>query len=100
MSFVAFTAIFTTLNRKKIYALTKRACPNEVTVETLFELENIQSTRDVCQREADAPYQLRVSLRHPNVTFNRVVSLDLMKLKNKSVLHTVDRDTKLNAATF
>lgn len=32
--------------------------------------------------------------------FNKVVSLDLMKLDEKTVIHAVDRDTKFMAACF
>lgn len=84
----------------KLYALLKRAHPDTTNPGTLAELEKIQSTCDVCQREADAPYRFRVSLPHTEVVFNRIVSLDLMKLNNRSVLHAVDRDTKFSAACF
>lgn len=83
-----------------MYALLKRAHPDTTNPDTLAELEKIQSSCDVCQREADAPYRFRVSLSHSEVVFNRVVSLDLMKLNNKSILHAVDRDTKFSAACF
>lgn len=39
----------------KLYALMKRACPNENKPETMSKLEKIQSTCDDCRREAEAP---------------------------------------------
>lgn len=75
-------------------------CSNEVTVETLSELENIQSTCDIFQREPDSPYRFRVSSPLSDVFFNRIVHLSLMKLKNKPVLHPVHPDTKFSGVIF
>lgn len=52
------------------------------------------------QREADGPHRFRVSLPYEECVINRIVSMDLMKLYGKSVLHVVDRDTKFAAACF
>lgn len=85
---------------ERLYALMKRANPNEATAETLKELQEVQSNCDVCQREADEPQRFRVSMPNDDVVFNRVVSLDLMKINRRTVLHAVDRDTKFSAACF
>lgn len=84
----------------KLFAVMKRADPKLVATDVYKDLEKIQSTCDVCQRESNAPHRFRVSLPNVNCVFNRVVSLDLMKLGKRTVLHIVDRDTKFGAACF
>jgi hypothetical protein len=40
------------------------------------------------------------SAQDPDITFNRIVALDIMYLNGKPVLHTVDMDTLFHAASF
>lgn len=65
-----------------------------VSIAVYEDLEKIQSTCDVCQRESDAPPLFRVSLPYTDCVFNRIGSLDLIKLEKTSVLHV----TKFSAA--
>lgn len=60
----------------------------------------IQEVRDVCQRESDGLHRFCVSLPYGNCVFNRVVSMYLMKLECRSVLHVMDRDTTSGATCF
>lgn len=78
----------------------KRVYPDKIISKTLSELAKIQSTCDVCEREADAPYQFRVYFPHSNVATNPIISINLVKLSNKPIFHIVIRDTKFNAATL
>lgn len=78
----------------------KRAYPETTTSDTLAKLEKIQTTFDFCQREADAPYWFQVTVLNEKIVFSRTVFLCLMKLNDKTVLHTVDQNTKFNAAYF
>lgn len=84
----------------RLTSLIKRAHPNTKMSKVYSDLEKIKSTCDVCQREADAPHRFRVTMPSGECIFNKVVSLDLMKLDNETVLHAVDRDTRFSAACF
>lgn len=66
----------------------------------MADLERITATCEVCQPESDAPHRFRVSLPHGECVFNRIVCLYLIKLKRRTVLHVVDKDTKFSAACF
>lgn len=70
--------------------LMKRANSDGTSVEDLIKPREIQSSCNVCQREADEPLCFRVTMPHEDIGFNRTVSLDLMKLAGKAVLHIVD----------
>lgn len=84
----------------RLYAVMKRADPDNCTPRDLHELEEISSRCDVCQRLSRAPNRFRVSLPHDDVVFNRIPFVDIMFLDGKAVLHCVDRETKLKAAAF
>ena len=75
----------------------KRANPNEVSPNLISDLEKISATCDVCQRESDSPHRFRVSLPNLECIFNLTLCVDLVSLDGSTVLHIVDRDTKVNA---
>lgn len=84
----------------KLYAIIKRAEPTTTNTGMYDILEKVKGTCDTCQRNAAEPHRFRVSLPNEDCVFNRVVSMDIMFLDSKSVLHVVDRDTKFGAASF
>lgn len=81
-------------------AVLKRKTPDKFSLDTYADLEKIRAICDVCQREATAPHLFRVSLPYEDCVFNRVVSMDLMKVGGKTVLHVADRDSKFVPACF
>lgn len=84
----------------KIFQLLRRADPNNVTADDLTRLESITRKCEVCQRLAGSPGRFRVAIPDTNCVFNRCVCLDLTKLDGWTVLHAVDKDTKLSSAQF
>lgn len=84
----------------RLFTLLKRANPYAVSLDVYSNLEKIKGTCDMCQQEADARHRFRVSLPQNDCIFNKVVSLDLMSLDKRTVLHIVYCDTKFGAACF
>lgn len=80
------------------YAFMKRAESHGKHLKLLKERELIRRSCDVCQREADAPWQFRVSLSNEDDAFNANVCLDIMKLSSRSVLHAVNNSTRYGTA--
>lgn len=56
--------------------------------------------RYVFQRETDKPLRNRAAIPNENIAFNRVLSLDLIKMDKRPLLHAVVRDTKIFIACF
>lgn len=75
-------------------------CRADLTTATRTFTTSCKKSYDICQREADTPQLFRVCLPHTDRIFHRMVSLVLIYLDGKSVLHVVDRDTKFGAAAF
>lgn len=90
---------FCNLLTDRLVAVMRRA--DSATINSIFynDLEKITQSCNVCQREANAPQRFRFSLPATNCDFNRTVSLDVMYLDGKAVLH-VDQDTKFGATAF
>lgn len=85
---------------EKLYAVIKRAEPSTTHTGIYDILDKVRNTCETCQRNSREPHRFRVSLPGEECTFNRIVSMDIMSLDSKPVLHVVDRDTKLGAACF
>ena len=62
-------------------------------------LKRIRAACNLCQRLAHAPHRFRVALPNGEVIFKKTVCLDLMYLDNAAVLHVVNKDKKLSAAS-
>lgn len=45
-------------------------------------------------------HRFRVAMPSGECTFNQIVSQNIMELDGRSVLHTVDKDTRCSAACF
>lgn len=63
-------------------------------------LEKVHPTCETCQRLSIKPGRFRIAMPHDDYVFNRIAGLEITKFSNRSVLHMVDRDTKLSAATL
>ena len=85
---------------ERLYAVMRRAKNEDAVPEALQRLKNVAAACDVCQHLAKEPGRFRAALPEGDVTFNRVVLIDLMFLNGRAVLHIVDKDTLFSAATF
>lgn len=84
----------------RLTALTKRADPT-CEVPTIYaDLKKIKAASVVCQREADMPDRFCVAMPSGECTFTHPVSLKIMKLDGRSVLHAADKDARFSAAYF
>lgn len=85
---------------EELYALIKRANSNSLDTVTKCTLNYMQRTCDTCQLLSDRPRRFRVAIRNAERVFNRAVSMDLMKVNNRTVLYIAGRDTKFAAAVL
>lgn len=81
-----------------LFATIRRAEPLCQRSNLLRDLEQVYRLCEVCQREAPPPNRFRSTLPNPDVVFNNVVCLEIMKIAQRSVLHAVDRATNFGAA--
>lgn len=85
----------------KLYSLLKMARPWETDEGTRRILEEISSRCEACQRFSQAPVRFKVTLpSEENLVFGDELSIDIMFLEGKAVLHIVDTATRFSAATF
>lgn len=92
---------FSHLASDKLFNLLKLARPWETNAETKRILDEIQNMCNTFQRISHAPIRFKVSL--PSIEylkFGDKLSLDLMLLNERAVLHVVDTATRFSAATF
>lgn len=68
--------------------------------DDLKNLEDIESSCDVCQRLSAAPGRFRTSMPEKDIVFNRVFRCDLMIINGNLLLYCVDKDIQFNAAAF
>lgn len=85
---------------EKLSAVIKRTGPKSYSSSVLSDLEQIQQVCEVCQREVDGRHRFRVCPPYEDCIFSRSISMHLMKLDNRTLLHVVDKDTKFEAACF
>ena len=69
-------------------------------MQDMRKIEDILRSCDVCHRLSRAPSRFRVSLPRDEIVFNCILCVDIMSLTGKEVLHSLDRETKFNAASF
>ncbi len=85
----------------KLLNLLKLARPWETDAETKKILEDIAKNCDTCQRFSAPPVRFKVTLpTEESLVFGDELSLDLMWIDGKAVLHIVDTATRFSAATF
>ena len=85
----------------KLFNLLKLARPDETNEETRRILEEIRTSCNACQRYGPTPLRFKTSLpNEDDLKFGDEISMDLMFLDGKPVLHIVDTATRFSAATF
>ena len=85
----------------KLFNLLKLARPWETDDNTKALLEEIAKNCDTCQRFTSPPVRFKASLpTEEDLVFGDELSIDLMFLDGKAVLHIVDTATRFSAATF
>ena len=81
--------------------LIKRAKPEEFNEATRKTLQEIADSCDTCQRSGPKPLRFSVSLPdEKDLVFGKEVSVDLMFIDGKALLHVVDTATRFSSATF
>ncbi len=79
----------------------KLAKPTEINSETRELLQEIADHCDTCQRYSSPPLRFKASIPDESeLVFGDELSIDLMFLDSKAVLHIVDTATRFSAATF
>lgn len=85
----------------KLYNILKRADPNNLTSHTRQILQQISKTCDTCQRFGPRPIRFKVTLpSDKDLVFGSELSMDLMFIDGKALLHIVDTATRFSAAIF
>ena len=85
----------------KLYNLLRTARPYETNQETKLVLDQIKQACDTCQRLGPTPVRFKASLpTQDSVKFGEELSMDLMFLDGKALLHIVDTATRFSAAAF
>lgn len=85
---------------KRRYSLMTGGVLEETSKEVLHYLENTESISEFYQRVSHGPHRFRASRPEKDGVFNHIACTKVMILQRKSVLHVVDKDTKLSAAAF
>lgn len=85
---------------EKLHNLIGKGTPQHNIPHLLRILENVRSTCNNCKRIANEKIHFRVSLQNENCVYNRTAEMDLMKIKNITILHVVHKDIKFSAAAF
>ena len=85
----------------KLFNLLRMARPYETNQETKHVLDKIKQACDTCQRLGPTPIRFKASIpTEDSVKFGEELSMDLMFLDGKALLHIVDTATRFSAATF
>ena len=84
----------------KLYNLIKRAYPEKATTSVKQLLDQISKACSSCATYSNPPFRFRATISPDNIIFNREVSMDLMWLNKRAVLHIVDTATSFQNATF
>ena len=85
----------------KLYKLLKLARPAETNSDTRELLQEIADHCDTCQRYSSPPLRFKASMPDESeLVFGDELSIDLMFLDGKAVLHIIDTATRFSAATF
>jgi hypothetical protein len=79
----------------------KRARPDDLDKDTMAILQNISQSCETCQRLGPRPIRFKVSIPPTDdIVFEDEVSIDLMFINGKAILHIADTATMFSAATF
>ena len=85
----------------KLMQLIKQARPSEFNEETRKSLQEISDACDTCQRFGPRPLRFKATIPDENkLVFGQELSIDLMWIDGKALLHVVDTATRFSNATF
>jgi hypothetical protein len=81
--------------------LIKRARPDDLDKDTIAILQNISQSCETYQRLGPRPIRFKFSIPPTDdIVFGDEVSIDLMFISGKAILHIVDTAIRFSAATF
>jgi hypothetical protein len=84
-----------------LFALFKRAKADNLEANTGAVLSNIENAYSACQCYSWKPLRLKTTLpSEEELSFGSELSMDLMFINDKAVLHVIDSATRSNAAAF
>ena len=83
----------------KLFDILRRTKPEDLSKDTLEHLVEISNACRTCTELSRKEVTFKARMKEM-VVFNRKVSLDLMYLDSRLVLHAIDRDTDYGAAKF
>lgn len=84
----------------KLFQLIKRAYPTKASTNLRQVLEQISEACTSCATYSNPPFRFRATIPPDKVISNRELSMDLMWLNKKAVLHIVDTSTLFQNAVF
>ena len=87
-------------NPDRVFSVMKRAEDPDATPETLRESKKITFSCDIFQRLEKEPSSIRVAPPSEDISFNRPVGMNLMKIESRKVLHIVDKDILFSTVCF
>ena len=84
----------------KLVNLIRKANPEKADESVRKLIEQINKKCSVCSEHSVPPFRFRASIPPDEIIFNREVSIDLMWLDKKPILHIVDTATNFQNALF
>ena len=90
---------FKHLGTDKLLNLLKRSQVKDVDASTRRMLEEIVESCETCMRFSRPPQHFRVTTPPDKIIFNEEVTLELMWLEGKAILHFADCHTRFNSAS-
>lgn len=84
----------------KLYDLIARANPEKASPSIKRLINEITDACTQCKTYASAPLRFKASIPSDRITFNQVVSVDLLWLYDRAVLHVIDEHTGFRNAAF
>jgi hypothetical protein len=86
---------------QNLFVLLKRAKFDDWDSSTRAVLSDIENSCSTCQRFSSKPLRLKTTLPSgEELSFGSELSMDLMLINGKAVLHVIDTATRFNAVTF
>jgi hypothetical protein len=88
-------------SNENLMNLIKRARPDYLDKDTMAILQNISQSCETCQRLGPRPIRFKVSIPPTDdIVFGGEVSIDIMFINGKAILHILATAIRFSAATF
>lgn len=85
---------------ERLFELIARSDPTKATKSVRQLIESLTSACSTCQSFRSAPLRFKASIPKNNLIFNHTISIDLVWLNDKPVIHVIDEQTKFRNAVF